>query len=365
MFDLLAQRNIQRVVDSLVDIRQYPENFIQLNRVPVVNALDGEIFARFKGRVVMADILSLTGKAPLRATPEATLEQTGLPILKHGRGLNREEIRLLDRIESNMAGTRDRNMLIERIGVNTGDLVKGVWMTMNYMLYGMKLDSLLYNRKGIMFNATFGMPSDLKLTNTGVDLWSAASTATPITDVDTIRKTAKNKYGINLNRMTLSQTAFDYAIRTDEFQDLAETLFRTGANTLTFPYQNMERMLDMATSVFGMVIEIDDSTGVVENNDGTYSYPRNLPENKVLLDSTADDNQESVWDFANAMVEEAIPGMVPAMIGAPEGGPYGPFGYTTAADPQGNPPGINMWAVGSGFPRKHEEAHSAVLTVLA
>lgn len=365
MFDLLAQRNIRRVIQTLVDVRQYPENFVMLNRIPSVNAMDGEIFARFKGRVIAADIISSTGKAPARQTPEVSLEQVNLPVIKHFRPLNRDELNLLNRIESNLAGSDDRAMLIDRIGINTGDLVNGVWMRENQMLYAMLLDSFVYNKNGIIFNTSFGMPSDLKLTLSGTDLWSAASTATPVADIQTVQKTARIKYGVNLNRVTLSQTAFDYMIRTTEFRDMAETIIGMSAITVVFPYENAEAMTNLANRVVGVTFEIDDTMYTEENNDGSLTYHRNLPENKVLLTSSADDGRGDVFDWANAAVEEAMPGMVPAMIGAPEGGPYGPFGYVTAADSQGNPPGVNVWAVARGFPRKHMEAHSAVLTVTA
>jgi hypothetical protein len=367
MFDLLAQRNIQRVTDRLVDVRQYPARLKMINRYPIIPAMDGEIFARFRGRILAADIIAKDAKAPMRALPEVELQQNILPILKHGYSFNREEIRLLRRIEDNMVRTQERDMFIGRVGMKTTDLTQGVWTTMNVLMYGMLLDEFHWHKNGIHFDSTWGMPSDLKVTLTGADLWSAPTTATPVDDLNSIRKTARVKYGVELNRAEMSQVAFDYMIRTTEFINLAKSLFALGsASTIDLPYNNSGEMMTLAQRVTGLpTIDIDDTMYFTEENDASIQSRRNLPERDVLLTSTADDGDTGVFDFANAEVEEAMPGMVPSMIGTPEGGPYGPFSYATAADPQGNPPGLNLWSVASGFPRKHMEAHSARLRVTA
>lgn len=362
MYDILAQVRIQRFVQSLVDLRQYPESFRMINRYPVVDAMDGEIFARFKGRVIAADLIGLTDKAPARSAPEISLEQTNLPVIKHFRPLTREQLRMLNRIESNAMGATDRGDLLAAIGTDTGTLVKGVWSRMNWMMYQMLRDSLAWNKNGIIFNATFGMPSDLKLTNTSTAKWSAASTATPIADIQGLQQTGRVKYGVDYNRVTLSQTAFNYMIRTTEFQNLAQALYLTQGVTISLPYNNVPRMTELAQNVAGVTFEIDDTQLFDEENDGSIVSTRNFPVNEVLLTASADDGDAGIMDFANAQLEEAMPGMIPSLIGAMTGGPYGPIGYVTAADAQGNPPGINLWACGSGFPRKHMEAHSALIT---
>lgn len=366
MYEILAVNNVMRVIDRLVDVRQYPENFRYLNRTRIVNAMDGEIFARFKGRVYAADIISLDGKARVRPAPSVQLQQTDLPILKHGMAFNREQRRMLDRVERNVATGTERNAFIDFVAENLGYLIDGVRTQMNALIAGMMLDSFTYDRLGIkLTGVTWGMPSDLKVTLTGTQLWTATGTAKPVTDLQTMRKTAQQKYGKVLNRVEMSTAAFDAMIRTDEFKNLAASLYAVNNATFVLPVQNMEAMRTLAQNITGIpVIEVDDTQYAVDNLDGTETYTRYLPEADVLFSNSADDNNGRIYDFANAMVEETMPGMVPSLIGDFPDERYGPVGYTTAADPQGNPPGVNLWAVASGFPRKHQEASTARLRVL-
>jgi hypothetical protein len=85
----------------------------------------------------------------------------------------------------------------------------------------------------------------------------------------------------------------------------------------------------------------------------------------VVLTSREFDGNAGAWDFANGTVTETMRGTVPNLIGEFEGEQEGPVAYYTGADPNGNPPGLIGWGVARGFPRKHQKAASAVLTVSA
>jgi hypothetical protein len=271
------------------------------------------------------------------------------------------KINLLQRIMANLATTEDSGYFGSYLNDRLEDLVAGVWARIEWVLMGMLTDSLVYSANGVKFSLTFGMPSDLKVTPG--TLWSNAGAATPISDLQTVRNTARLKYGVDLNRLSLSQTAFTYMISTTEFQNKAQLYSQYAFPAASFPVQD----LGLATGVFnrmmdGMMVEIDDRSAYVENADGTQTATRFLAVNKALLTSEALDGNSRAMDFADGVVTESMPGIVPNLIGAATGERRGPFGYFTSGDPQGNPPGLNGWAVSRGFPRKHVKSSSAVIT---
>lgn len=367
-YDFLAQDRIQSITETLADERNYPATLRYLTRTKVKPALDSELFATTRPRVVIADIIGKNDKAPMRTRGAVQIQRHDLPVSKHGQKFDREELRLMRRVANGLGNRTDASMLRTKVTDHMADLVQGVRLSMNWMVARMLQDDFAWDKNGVIFNATFGMPSDLKITLTGGDRWSEPTTATPVADIHGLQRTARIKYGITLDRLTLSQQAFDYMVATDEFQKLAFTLMQMGGPTsnVLLPLTNNDMMIPLAQRVIGnglKSIEIDDDTFAEEHNDGTITDNRYLAENRVILDSAANDGSGNWHDLANAEVDEAYEEMVPSMIGEPVGGPFGPFGFVTASDPEGNPPGMKAWAVGIFFPRKHRAASSARLTV--
>lgn len=359
----LAVTRIQGIFDELVDVRQYDTTLRWVNRIPSVPALDGEIMARYTGRIFMADIINNDQKAVTRAPNPIRFVQQNIPKIKHGMSLNEEYIKLLSRIEANLATVGDKNIFADYITGQVAALKSGVLARREYLLIAMLTDALTYDRLGIKISGLgWGMPSDLKVTPS--NLWSDAANGKPINDIQAIKNTALYTYGIILNRVTMSQTALNYAVATAEVIAKA-ALFNqlVGVTTTNWPATDYALMRQKFSQFIGMEVEIDDRSTWTEEEDGTVTSVRYHPENKVLLTGTTYDGNRMVWDWASGEVLETNPGMVPSIIGGFDGPRRGPVGYVTASDPQGNPPGLNMWAVESGFPRKHKESVSAVLTV--
>ena len=119
----------------------------------------------------------------------------------------------------------------------------------------------------------------------------------------------------------------------------------------------------IAQNVLGMAIELYDARYFQQAADGSMSSAPFLPITKVILSSTASDNNAMVQDFANGVVVES---QVASLLGGSLsglGGPQrGPVGYATA-DEALNPPQITYWAVARGFPRKKLFQANACLTV--
>lgn len=358
----LAQRNIQSIMDELVDIRQYTRMLRWVNRIPFVDALDEEIMGRYAGKVRMADIILDDQRAVIYSPQPIRLTQTSIPNIKHGELMSQAQIKLYNRIQQNLAGSGDLGVFQNYIDRKVLDCTVGVLFRIEALLLAMLTDSFSYDRLGIKISGlTWGMPSDLKVTP--ANLWSDATNATPIADIQNLLTVANEKYGMNYNRISFSRASLNYLFATTEFRNKAtvysQLVLPSAAN---FPKEDLARMEGILGMMLGMQIEVDDRQAFTEGDNGTMTAVRLQPVNKAILTNTENDNNPSMMDFANGEVIETYPGMVPNLIGSMDGGRRGPVGYVTSASSDGNPPGMVMWGVASGFPRKHNEAASAVIT---
>jgi hypothetical protein len=367
LLELLAQRRIRAIMDELQDIRQLPQRLLFVGRIPSVSAEDEEIMARYTGRVVAADIIADDQKAVVRAANPITLETNKIPNLKHGEKVTQAMINVLQRIESNLRanlkpGARDMNVFDNYLIRRLDALRTGVFERMEAIDVAMVIDALTYDRLGIKITGTWGMPSDLKVTIGTA--WSDTTNATPITDIHTVQRVGREKYGVNLNRITMSTPDFDEMTATTEFRNKAALYSQFVLPTAgTFPVQDVAMMKTLAGRMLGSEVEIYDAQTWTEGIDGTQTAARYLPTGKIALTSTDGDNNGAYWDWANGVVTESI---VASMVDMPLGGfggpVEGPVGYVTAPNADLNPPDLTMWAVARGFTRKHQLAASAVLT---
>jgi hypothetical protein len=110
-------------------------------------------------------------------------------------------------------------------------------------------------------------------------------------------------------------------------------------------------------------LELYDTRGKVQNEDGSITSQPLLPITKVVLSNTADDNDPLAWDFANSYVTESIVASLVPSESLGFGGPVrGPVAYPTINE-DFNPPDVTYWGVQRGWPRKHDLTATAVLTV--
>lgn len=142
-------------------------------------------------------------------------------------------------------------------------------------------------------------------------------------------------------------------------------MFSFTADQFSTAIANNNVMQTLTQSILGITIEIDDTQYGREANDGTHSFARYLPTNKVVLSNTSNDGNTSSWDFANGVVTESVIGSM-GVNGAPSifnGPQVGPVAFATLPNPDLNPPNANLWGVARGFPRKHNQAATAILTI--
>lgn len=339
--------------------QQLPLRF--LDRLPLVPADDDEIIGTFTGQVFAADLIADDQAAAVYQAGQLTFVTNVIPNIKIGRRIGQGTLNRLSRLTANVGTAGDRDVFANWETSTVAQLLMGVRERMNAMACAMMLDNLSYSRLGIVINGSWGMPAGLKVTP--ATLWTVAATATPITDILTLKQSAADTYGQVYDRLTMSTTAFLNMASTTQFQQLLAGAPGVMNNIGTTAFNARDpRMMTFASAILQMEIELEDKQYTVQNADATTTTARVLPVNKVILSNAGDDGNRATWDFGNAIVTESI---VAGMVGAPRtlgGERFGPMGYYTG-NPDLNPPNLIAWAVARGFPRKHNPNASAVLTV--
>jgi len=363
-YQILQVARINSIIQALQDVRTLPGRLSFLNRTPVTPAVDAEIMARFIGYIQVADLIADDERAVTYSSGKLSYESTNIPNIKLGMSMTQAMLNQLQSINANGGIQNDGGIFSAMENRTINALLLGIRQRMEILIIAMQLDALNYNRLGIVLNgATWGMPSDLKVTPSVT--WDTAATATPVNDILTLKRYASVRYGEQYDRITMSTAAFIYMIGTTEFQNKVRWILPVGAPSTVLPLQDTETMKNLARSVLGMQLELYDERFWSQAADGTFSNAPGLPINKVILADSQDDNNPEVMDFASGICTETlVASMVPNNIIGDFAGPQrGPIAYATANDANLNPPGVTYWGVSRGFPRKHRLQATSVLTV--
>jgi hypothetical protein len=365
---VLSNKRVERFVRELDDQRNIPQQLLFLNRTAIVPAEDYEIMGRFTGYVQIADLIADDASAVTYDWGTLSFETTSAPNIKLGANFSGSQIRQLRDFEQKGGVLPDgQSGSLPAFLKRTSDgLLLGVRQRMEALMIAMHLDGLSYDRLGIkMPNVTWGMPSRLKVTLTGGKTWDNPTTATPVSDINALRTEAKTRYGRTYDRLTMSSQDFDNMIATTEFQNKTRMFLAPNVSFVNLDTENQDAMIELARRVIGngiKVIELYDYRYWSKNMAGVRTPYRYLPVTNVILTSTQDDKDASVFDFADGAVTEKI---INDLVGNPlglSGGERGPFSYVTFAK-DFNPAEMTQWCVRRGFPRRHELSMSAVLKV--
>lgn len=347
---------------GLQDVRNLPNQLSFLARTPIIDAVDGEIMARFVGRVQIADLVADDQKALVYQSGKMRFESYGIPNIKHGVNMTQEMLNQLDALAAGM--TRDEGIFTQWERNTQDGLLLGYRQRQEALIIAMHLDDLDYNRFGIkLAGVGWGMPSNLKVTLSGNARWTEHATAEPVNNVWNLKRVALTQWGQVFDRMTLGTQAFQEMIACTEFQNKARTYLAPNVSYVNLPLDDTMMQKNIAMSVLGLKeIEIYDWRHWSQNEDGTLTSTAFWPIDKVGFTSTADDNNPMAYDFANGVATESIvANLVPGgMIGNLGGLQRGPVSYVTG---EHNPPQVTYWVAGRGFPRKHLLQSSAVLDV--
>lgn len=367
-----SSARVTGLMQGITDPRLLPTPLVWSNRIPDVPGVDGEISAKYVGQMLIADIIADDQKAGTYQTGRFQFQTTQVPNIKMGISMNQSMIAELDRINAyGGIPNDDVGVFDNKFMKMVADAKFGVQIRQEVLLIAMLLDGLDYDRLGIkMSGVTWGMYSDLKVTPSIA--WSSTS-ATPLTDIATVRAVAMQRYGMNLDRATMTTPQLRAMVATTEYQNQVKNVnfaVLLGAPTQTAPLTPdtiLRRQAEMIISGgIGepFTIEIDDRRYWAQSSSGAITSNRYQPNTKVILTSTANDGNSNAYDFLNCpVVESALVGAFPSSVVGDMPRGRGPIGYMTLADGALNPPGVVCWGVKRGFPRKHLNASSAVLSV--
>lgn len=353
---------VNTIMQALQDTREMPAQLVWSNRINDVPTLDEEIMARFVGRMQIADLIADDAQAVVYQTGKFNFESSAVPNLKHGAAMTQAMLNQLRSLE----GTVQNDMGIFSAYENrtVEGLLTGIRWRKEALFIAMLIDGFSYDRLGIkMTNVTWGMPSDLKITVSTT--WDTAGSATPVDNILSAKLVGQTRYGITFDRVSMTTTDFRYMIATTEYQNKAKQFLPPQLSFTNLSLANLTQQQALAEATLGMTIELNDSRYWTQDDKGVQTSAPFHPVGKVILTSTANDNQDTVWDFANGIVTESVVADLvdTAMIGGLGGPQYGPVAYATVANAQLNPPGVVYWGAARGFPRKHLLQSSAVLTV--
>lgn len=355
---ILSTLRITRIMQAIQDVRELEPTLIWSSRIPQVDAADGEIMARFIGRVQIADLVSDDAQAVTYTTGKMTFESHQAPNIKHGEQLTQSQLRELVSLQ---AGGGDLGIYANYERQMIARILAGIRQRTELLRIAMLLDTFSYDRLGIkMTGVTWGAPADLKVTP--AIAWDNIL-ATPVTDILNLIRLGRVRYGAAFNRVSMSLVAFNFMIATTEFMDKARMYMAPNVSFVNMNMQNTTMMTQLAANVLGLaVIELHDDRYWQKSEAGVdASYPF-LPITKVVLTQTSNDGDSRVWDFANGVtIESMVLGMTTRSsgVGMPS---RGPMAYATTAE-DANPPNVTYWGVQRGFPRRHLLQSSAVLTV--
>lgn len=367
--DVFRVARVNKIMQALRDDREMPKDLKFLGRTYVAPAADADIMARFTGRVQIADLVADDAKALTYNSGKFTFESTAVPNLKLGVQMDQttlNEISALSQLD-----IMDEEGIFRQWERRTEDaLLLGIRQRQEALIIAMHLNSFDYDRLGIKTgDINWGMPSDLQITVNPA--WTDANNATPVDDVLELKRLAMVRYSQRLNRMTLSLTAFNYMIKTTQFQNFFKNSGLFGpvpSEAAVMPVANTDFMRPLAARILGLdEIEIYEGRYWSQDSAGNITSAPFLPINKVIFTDTADDNNPNAYDWANGIVTESIVGSLlkgrMSLFGEFSGPMRGPVSYAAPTDIMLNPPGITYWGVARGFPRKHRLQSSAVFTV--
>jgi hypothetical protein len=354
---------INGIYQGLQDVRDLPRNLTWSARIPLVPATDAEIEAQMIADVFMADLVADDQKAGVYSTGRFQFLHNAIPNLKIGAKLSQRILNQLANIGANAGLMNDGGVFKNYENWTLNNILTGIRLRREALSVAMAIDAYSYDRLGIRITgASWGMPADLKVTV--LYGWDDPVNATPVTDVLTVKRAAQVQRGKVYNRISMSMAAFIYMVGTAEFQSKARFILPPGTPASILPLQGTAYMRTLAQSVLEVdELELYDTRGKVQNEDGSITSQPLLPITKVVLSNTADDNDPLAWDFANSYVTESIVASLVPSESLGFGGPVrGPVAYPTINE-DFNPPDVTYWGVQRGWPRKHDLTATAVLTV--
>jgi hypothetical protein len=237
--NLAASQNLQFLIDSsLLELEQKSiwRNWLTLGLPQMSLNFDAAI-----GReriAAAASIVDSDAPAPLRSRPNLELYKGKIPAIKEKFKMNQDDMRALEVLKAlplagnnNEALVRYLNSDLQQAAVS-GD--KRIDLMLLQALSTLQIDiNLTNNPDGIPYGVIDLLAKTYQKQGVPI-VWTSASTAKPITDIETFLNKNWNSRGIMFGKILMSFELFQIFKATTQVQDQLKSFFNIGKTNGTF-----------------------------------------------------------------------------------------------------------------------------------
>lgn len=161
--DIIDSVDMNQRVRKYIKDPELLKKFSFISKTPVINCVDDEIQGRVKGRVFAADIISDDEKSTTYQNGAFEFFPLSVPRLKIGSHLSESIVHKIYKLSKVAASAKDYELIDIWKEQTAKTLAQGLLQRMNALMCAMYCNSLNYDRIGIMSNADWGMPQELKI----------------------------------------------------------------------------------------------------------------------------------------------------------------------------------------------------------
>lgn len=243
----LTKPNVEAYINRQREIwlsRLFWQNFFPLK---YTTQLTWESLAGSGGNPVMADVIEYNASAPLKTRRTVTKTSGDIPKLALKRQMDEKDYNEYLTIKALAKGDSNKNALLDLVFgdvdfVYSGIMARTEYLALQALSYG-AIELTASNNNGIIteINADFGIPAANK--SGAAVVWSAASTATPMTDFET-KVAAAAALGYSLQYAIMDRATLTQMLATTEVKDRFAVFQGIGTSRKTSPtFQNLNDML--------------------------------------------------------------------------------------------------------------------------
>jgi len=285
--NLAASQNLQFLIDTAqLELEQQSiwRNWLNVGLPQMSLSFDSAI-----GReriAAAASVVDSDAPAPLRSRPKLELYKGKIPAIKEKFRMNQDDMRTLEVLRALPLQGGNNDALIRfldsdlRSAAVAGD--KRVDLMLLQELSTLQVDiSLTNNPDGVAYG-TIDLLSDATTQLQGVPIvWSSASTAKPITDIENFIITNWNKRGRQFGRIVMSYELWQVFRATTQVSDMLKSFFNVGKANGTFA-NTLDNVNAMFTANGWPMIEVINHVTNIEV-DGVPTYVKGFNANNVAF----------------------------------------------------------------------------------
>lgn len=227
-----------------------------------------------------ASIVDSDAPAPLRSRNKLELYKGKIPAIKEKFRMNQDDMRSLEVLRALPLAVGNSQVLIDFLDKDlqeaavSGD--KRIDLMLLQALSTLTIDiNITNNPDGVAFGVIDLLPQTYQLQGVPI-VWTSASTAKPITDIENYVLTNNNLRGRQFGRVIMSYELWQVFRATTQVQDLLKSYFNIGKTNGTYA-NTLANVNDMFVANGWPIIEIINHTTMVEvDGKPTYIKPFNV-----------------------------------------------------------------------------------------